>query len=305
MKFDVNTKIKSKEFIPATIIPRTGHIKKLEIIENGDSFRLSSPLCRNVNIPKNICLNSNDFMAIGLYLAEGTTYCNLNKKTKHSGEIAFAISHPNCVLLMCKLLHKFKISTESLKWKIGLNINYKSQISPEELFNYWAEKIKLGKNNSRPKWIYYSGKIGCKVSTNTGKRGCLHIFYASTIFRSLFLNFIQKIFYDSIKSKSKEKLALILKGFFAGDGSVNYSEKFHRAQVEFLTNDPDLVEKIRKSLQILGLTSIRETWPEKTKTHTKSLRIYNKRDFLLLEQYGIPNLVNYKRKTFSKIIKSL
>ena len=115
MKFNVKTRIKIKGFIPATIIPRNGSIKKLKIIENGDSLSLYSSRCRNVNIPKTIYLNSNDFVAIGLYLAEGTTYCNINNKTKHSGEIAFVISHPNCMLLICKLLNKFKIRTKKLK----------------------------------------------------------------------------------------------------------------------------------------------------------------------------------------------
>ena len=135
--------------------------------------------------------------------------------------------------------------------------------------------------------------------------GCLHIFYASTIFRNFFLNFVERIFDDSIKSKSKEKLALILKGFFAGDGSVDYSAKYKREQVEFLTNDIILLNKIKKSLEILSLTSIRETWPESTKTHTKSLRIYNKHDFKILADYDIPNLIGYKRKIFAKIMKSL
>ena len=303
MKF--NIKIKSKEFIPTTIIPKMGPIKKLEIIENGDSLRLSIPRCRNVNIPTNICLNSNDFIAIGLYLAEGTTYCNPNKETKHCGEIGFVISHPNCIILVCKLLNKFKISTKSLKWRVGLNINYKNQTSKEDLFNYWIKKVKLDKNNSRPKSIYYSGKIGGKITTNTGKMGCLHIYYASTIFRNFFLNFINKTLNDCIKNKSKEKLALILKGFFAGDGCVNYSSRYNRKQVEFSANDLELSDKLRKSLKILGLTSIRETWPEFTKNHTKSLRIYNVHDFRILAYFDIPNLINYKRKTFSKIMNSL
>jgi hypothetical protein len=305
MKFDVKTKIISKEFVPNTIIPRSGQIKKLDAIENEDSLRLSSSRCRNVNIPKNICLTSDDFIAIGLYLAEGTTYCNPNNKTKHCGEIGFVISHPQCILLVCKLLNKFNISTKKLKWLVGLNINYKNKISNEDLFNYWIKKIKLDKNNSRPKSIYYSGKIGGKITTNTGKRGCLHIYYASTIFRNYFLNFINKALNDCIKNRSKEKLALILKGFFAGDGCVNYSRKFNRKQVEFSANDLELSDKLRKSLKILGLTSIRETWPEFTKNHTKSLRIYNEHDFRILAHFDILELINYKRKTFTKIMNSL
>jgi hypothetical protein len=305
MKFNIKTKIDVKEFIPAKLIPRSGNIKKLKITENRDNIMLSSFRCRSLILPKKICLNFNDFIAIGLYLAEGTTYCNLNKKTKHSGEIAFVNSNPDSIIIICKLLNKFKISTNNLKWKIGLNIHYKDKIKEEELFDYWVQKIGLDKNKARPKWFYHSGRLGGRLRSNTGKKGCLHIFYASTIFRNFFLNFMQKVFNKSIENKSKEKLALILKGFFAGDGSVNYSDKYDRKLVEFLTNDIELSNKIRKSLEILGLTSIKETWPESTKTHTKSLRIYNKHDFMVLAHYGIPNFVDYKRETFSKIINSL
>jgi len=303
MKF--NIKINIKEFIPIKIVPRCGPIKRLTLRENRCNLVLSSLHCRDVILPKNICLNSNDFVAIGLYLAEGTTYCNLDKKVKHSGEIAFANSYPNCVVPVCRLLNKFGISTKNLKWKVGLNINYKNNVNEKDLFNFWVNEVNLDKNNARPAWLYYSGRIGGRISNNTGKMGCLHIFHASTIFRSLFLNFIEKIFDDAIKTKSKEKLASILKGFFAGDGSVDYSAKYKREQVEFLTNDADLLNKIKKSLEILGLTSVRETWPESTKTHTKSLRIYNKHDFEILAKYDIPNLIDYKRETFSKIKDNL
>ena len=98
---------------------------------------------------------------------------------------------------------------------------------------------------------------------------------------------------------------MILKGFFAGDGCVNYSRKFNRKQIEFSSNDLELSNKIRQALKILGLKSIKETWPEYTKNHTKSLRIYNVHDFKVVEEFDIVNLIDYKRKTFSEIIDSL
>ena len=128
MKFNIKTKIDVKKFIPAKLIPRSGNIKKLEITKNGNNIVLSSFRCRSFILPNKICLSSNDFIAIGLYLAEGTTYCNLNNKTKHSGEIAFANSNPDSIILVCNLLNKFKINTKNLKWKFGLNINYKDKI---------------------------------------------------------------------------------------------------------------------------------------------------------------------------------
>src|SRR3989338_1093922 len=305
MKFNVKTEIKIKELIPAKLIPRSGSIKNLDIKEKHSTLILNTTRCREVTLPKYIIMDSEDFIAIGLYLAEGTTYCNLNKKIKHSGEIVFVNSNTNCVSIICKLLGKLCINKKNLKWKIGLNINFKANINKDKLYNYWVREIGLGRNNSRPNWLYYSGKIGGRLSSNTSDKGCLHIFYSSTIFRNFFINFVQKIFDNSIEDKSEQRLALILKGFFAGDGSVNYSDKFKRKQVEFLSTDASLVEKIRKSLQILGLTSIKETWPERTKNHTKSLRIYNKHDFRILAHFEIPDLVDYKRKTFSKIINSL
>jgi len=305
MKFNIKTKMDIKKFIPNKIIPRSGPLKRLNILEKENNILLSSLKCKVVELPKKVRLDHKDFTAIGLYLAEGTTYYNLKNRTKHDGQVAFVNSNAHCIKLVCRLLNKFRIDTKSLSWNVGLNINYKNKVNKERLFNYWVNKLKLDKNKSRPKWIYYSGRIGGRLSNNTGKKGCLHIFYYSTILRNFFVSFVQKVFEDSIKENSKEKLALILRGFFAGDGSVNYSAKYNRKQVEFLSNDLDLLNKIRESLKILGLNSIRETWPESTKTHTKSLRIYNVHDFRILAEYDIPNLINYKKDTFSKIIKTL
>ena len=278
--------------------------KELRTLEIGNKLSLSSLRCKEVILPRIIYLTYADFVAVGLYLAEGTTYFNLDKKYNHDGEVSLVNSHPECINLFCNLLGKFNISMKKLKWKIGLNINYKKSTDQKTLINYWVHNVSIEKTASRPTWLYYSGKIGSRITSNTGRMGCLHLFYASTIFRSYFLNFIDAMFNDAIRNKSKEKLALILKGIFAGDGCVSYSAKFKREQVEFLCTDPILFNKIRKSLEILGLNSIRETWPEKTKTHTKSLRVYNKHDFLVLSEYGIPNLIGYKKENFSKILGS-
>ena len=66
----------------------------------------------------------------------------------------------------------------------------------------------------------------------------------------------------------------------------------------------ELIIRIKKSLKILGLKSIKETWPNRTKAHSKSIRIYNKPDFDILNQYEVPYLIDYKRKKFLKIINS-
>ena len=153
MKFNIKTRINLKEFIPAKLIPRSGSIKNLDIKEKHSTLILNTPQCREVTLPKYIIMDSEDFIAIGLYLAEGTTYCNLNKKIKHSGEIVFVNSNPNCVSIICKLLGKLDINKKNLKWKIGLNINFKANVNKDKLYNYWVTEIGLGRNNSRPNWI--------------------------------------------------------------------------------------------------------------------------------------------------------
>ena len=302
MQFKINVKINVKEFIPTKILPRCGSYKELTTLEEGDTLVLSSIRCRQVILPNRIYLSADDFVAIGLYLAEGTTYFNLDRKYNHDGEVSLVNSHPKCINIFCNLLTKFNVNVNKLKWKVGLNINYKDSTAQQTIINYWINEVGLDKTNLRPTWLYYSGKIGSRITSNTGRMGCLHLFYTSTIFRNYFLSFINNLFEDAIKTKSKEKLALILKGLFAGDGCVSYSAKFKREQVEFLCNDSVLLENIRKSLEILGLRSIRETWPESTKTHTKALRIYNRHDFLVLADYDIPNLLAYKRQNFQKIL---
>ena len=43
MKFDINTRIEIKEFIPEKLIPRSGNIKKLEITKNRDNIHPRNP----------------------------------------------------------------------------------------------------------------------------------------------------------------------------------------------------------------------------------------------------------------------
>lgn len=300
-----NVKICMKDVIPDRVIAKMGFPKRLEVSTHKENLLLSCSMAKKIEVPKDIVLSSNDFIAIGLYLAEGTKYYSPNKTFKHSGEIVFVNSDPNCVSFIKNLLIKLGVKNEKIRWKIGLNINYKDSIAKNELWNYWMGRVQVNKHSHRPKWLYYSGKIGGRITSNTSKNGCFHIFYSSVIFRNVFLNLVYGVFSQSIKEKSKEKLALILKGFFAGDGSVNYCAKYYRKQVEFLTNDLVLLEQIRAGLKILGLKSIKETWPESTKTHTKALRIYNQHDFKILAHYDIPNLLTYKKETFSKIMRSI
>lgn len=74
--------------------------------------------------------------------------------------------------------------------------------------------------------------------------------------------------------------------------------------VDFACNNLVLIEQIRTGLKILGLKSIKETFPERTKVNNKSLRIYNLHDFRILHKYSILSLLPYKEQIFLKLLNT-
>ncbi len=294
-------KIDIKKFIPAIVIPRTGQPAKIEVSESKTYYILKFNN-RKFSLPKKVDLDDNDFIAIGLYLAEGTKYVNLGNKIHHDGEVCLVNNDLKSIAIFLDFLEKFGIFRKDVSWKIGLNINFEKTTSKERLFSYWVNNLNLSSKKARPKWLYFTGAVGGQIDRGVSKSGCLHVYYASTLFRNFFLNLIHEIYEICIKKELKKELSLILKGFFAGDGGVHYCEKTGRRLIDFFNNDLVLLNKIRKSLVILGLKNIKETFPERTKVNSKSLRIYNFNDFKILQKYDIPNLISYKKDTFSKLM---
>ena len=299
-RFKMKKTILLKKYIPTEIIPKQGSNKKLSIKENDDSYTLLAPGSKKkIQIPKKIVLDQDDYIAIGLYLAEGYTKINPNAKYHHDGSITFIGSHAEMLNPICDLLEKFYINRADIKWKIGININLPR--IHDELISYWVQKAMLKRENLRKKGIYYTGTTG-KKNWEKSEHGCVHLYYPSVTFRSFFLNFIYSIFKQSLQKKNKREIALILKGFFAGDGCVYYSEKSGLKMVDFACNNLRLIEQIRTGLQRLGLTSIKETFPERTKVNNKSLRIYNLHDFRILHKYSVLYLLPYKKKIFLRLL---
>ncbi len=293
------------EFVPDAITTRSGNKAKYKLIRKKDNFEISKPYNRKKSyLPNFIVMEPEDFIGIGMYFAEGDKHLNSPGPTSNTGCIGIVNSDAMAVKTFCSLLNKLNIPSEEFSFKIGLNINFKIKVDKINLLNYWTKKLNLNPNKKRPKWIYYTGKIGNYRNIGTSEKGHILLLYNSTILRSFFLNFITEIFDICIKNKYKEELSLILKGFFAGDGSVSYNEKPRRKQVDFLNKDQVLLNKIRESLKILGLKSIKETWPKKTRVNSKALRIYNYHDFKILQDYEILELIGYKKKTFEKLMKS-
>lgn len=283
------------DYLSKHITSRKGENKELHCNIYQNLLVLRAKRCRKViYLNRNIALSADDFVGIGLYLAEGYT------SKKHSGELGFANSESISINLFLNLLEKLGIKRDQFRWKIDVNINF------EEYFNigftvvFWNKKCGLNPKFIRPKFVTWKGQVGSKVPKTSSKNGCVIIAYGSVVLRGFFLYFINKLFDDAIRTRDKEKLALILKGYFAGDGHVNYSNR--RKQVEFLCNDRVLRNKLREALTILGALHIRETDPINTKTHTHSLRFYNRKDFLLLNKYEILHLIDYKRNTFLELL---
>ncbi|MBT3836292.1 hypothetical protein HOD05_04510 [Candidatus Woesearchaeota archaeon] len=291
-----------KKYFPKIIVPKIGVDRELMRIENNDNYILSCTFAKKkITIPKRIILNANDFIAIGLYLAEGYTKINRKKKYYHDGSVTFVGSYKEMINPICDLLEKLNISKEKLKWKIGINVNIKRKFT--EIIKYWVKNTNLRDENLRAKSVYYTGTLG-KPTIRSGINGCVHIFFPSVVFRSFFLNFINLIFQNSLNNKNIKELSLILKGFFAGDGSVNYCKKYNRRLIDFASNNPELIGKLKEALSIIGISSIKETYPELGKSNNKSLRIYNKKDFLILQKNEIPNLLSYKKKIFDELMNS-
>lgn len=150
-----------EKYIPTEIIPKQGSNKKLLIIKEENSYTLLAPRSRKkIQIPKKMIMDQDDFIAIGLYLAEGYTKINPNAQYLHDGSVTFIGSHPQMLNPVCSLLKKFYIDRAEIKWKIGININLPRV--QEELISHWVKKAGLKRENLRKKGIYYTGTKGKK-----------------------------------------------------------------------------------------------------------------------------------------------
>lgn len=294
-----------KDYLPEYIIPRRGENKILEIHHgiNNDYF-LSYGGCRkNIRFQEKINLSENNIIGIGLYLAEGKKEkLSKFKKSNHNGEISFDNSDPGAINSVINLLKKFGVNRNELKFNIDLNINYKS--NSDKLESYWSDKLKLNPHSKRKGFIRYVGVKNNKLSNNTRPYGCLRIAFSSVILINIFIPFLLKFFREVISKKDKKVISLILKGYFAGDGHVSFSQKISsgRKHVEFLCNDAELRSLLKTSLKILGINNIKETNPLINRTHTHALRIYNRTDFLVLNKYRVLDFIDYKRETFSNLL---
>src|SRR3989344_5075835 len=295
-----------KEYIPNKIIPRIGKLKSLKVSENNNKLILRAKDCRKViTLNRFTNLSNEDFIAIGIYFAEGQRRINLNKQIHHSGEIAISNGDLKCLQIFCNLMEKLGIKRTEFKVYAGLNINLKEKISQREVLDYWLSSLNLTKACLRPNYNFtFTGTKNKKVPTCTGFYGCLNMAYASVIFRSFFLYFINKIFIDCINAKNKQYISLILKGFFAGDGHVEYSYKPRRKGLYFCNKDDKFISLLVKSLELLGINSYFITDPNKTKTNSKSLVVAKYSYMKILIDYKITDLINYKKEKARELINS-
>lgn len=292
-----------KNYLPETIIPKKGKNKKLKVYAFKDRFLLTTKRCRkSIILPRIFNLDDKDLISLGLYLAEGQKYINLDHNYHHSGEIVFSNSELISLKLFLKLMKKFGISASEFRWTISLNVNFKDKVCKKELFNYWTKHLGLIPSKARLVWLFYSGTLNKPIPSTTRKYGCLNLCYSSTVFRNFFLFFINKIFDEIILTKNKTMLSLLLKGYFAGDGCASYCPKYYNRNIYFCCKDKLLISKLKKSLSILGVNSIIETSPETTKTNSRSLIICNHKDISLLNEFKILNLIFYKAQIVNKLL---
>ena len=290
------------DYLPDLVIPKQGRSKVLRVKSSKRKLLLSCKKSRkNISISKEITLSNSDFVAIGLYLAEGYTKVNKKAIYNHDGSVTFVGSYKEMLIPFCDLLAKLGVQKRYLKWRVGINVNIEKRDS--KILYYWSREINLSIYNLRTSSIYRTGTLG-KSTIRSGKNGCVHIFYPSVVFRSFFIYFIHKIFEESLLSRNIPELSLILRGFFAGDGCVYFDKRYNTMFVDFASNNPELISNLRKALTIIGVNVIKETYPEFGKSNNKSLRMYSKSDFDVLNDHNIINLLGYKAKIFHNLLES-
>ena len=237
-------KINPLDFVPEKVFTKTGSFVKLHINKYSSEFQIkTNHTKKKIFLPYYINLHPLDFCGIGIYFAEGEKHTKSPGKTKHMGSISIVNSNSEALNPFCNLLKKLNVSSKELKFKIGLNINFRESISEEKLITYWTKLLNLNHNNKRPNALYFTGKKSNYRNIGTSENGFIQLYFASTVFRSFFLNLINNIFDICLENEYKNELSLILKGFFAGDGSVSYSKKPRRKQVDFLNKDLVLLQK--------------------------------------------------------------
>ena len=71
-------------------------------------------------------------------------------------------SYPDLNILIENMFETLKVSNAVglSAPQIGLNINFKNSVDIEKLHNYWIFSLNLNPAKKRPKWIYFTGKIG-------------------------------------------------------------------------------------------------------------------------------------------------
>jgi hypothetical protein len=199
------SKLSLLEYVPAKIMSKTGKYFLSETIKKDSSFILSTSSNRNsIILPSTLSLEPEDFIAIGLYFAEGEKYTNSPGKTKHSGQVSISNNNLRVLSYYCSLLAKLNIPIADLHYRIGLNVNYKDVVNASSLLHYWITSLKLNSEKKRPKWICYTGKLGNYKDISTSDKGFIDIYYASTVFRGFFLNFINKIYDICLDNNFKE-----------------------------------------------------------------------------------------------------
>ncbi len=292
------------DYIPKKVTPRRGKSRDLVIIECENKLILKAKYCRkDITLNRFIEIDNSDLIAIGLYFAEGNKLVSETSKNHHSGEIGFTNSYLKSIKCFLVLMRKFELEVSDFYWELGLNINYKNNM--KKAISYWKNNLFLLEEKMYK--AHFKGIIGGRLSNNSFKFGHIKLSFCSVIFRSFLLNFMDKTLDDAIYYKNKRVLSRILEGYFAGDGHVSFNKKNKnnsRRVIEFLCNNLKLFNKLFNCLGIIGCNNLKQTHPERTKTHSKSIRIYNKHDFLIISKFKITNFVDYKSNEFSKLLKS-
>lgn len=254
---------------------------QIEVWYNNE--RLQNNPKKRIIFYKEIMIDKKFMEGLGLFLGDG----DMNRKEK--GHLIFTSKDKdiaNHALIFLK--NKFNLKIKDISFYIW----YKKE--NKKLKEEWSNFLRIPKD-----------KIRIKHSHRHANE-CIHIQVNSVIFRKIFEIIIKKVLNKNYFN-NKDLRGGLLRGLFAAEGNlgIDYLEKKdYISQIDFNLNiNEKYIEKI--ITKILNKEKISYSIRNFKKHHSKTISIYNWKNYLKLWNNSLFDLCQRKKDKFQKICLNL
>jgi hypothetical protein len=176
------------------------------------------------------------------------------------------------------------------EWRWCLTFNYKllcqetqEQTAAREraAFDFWTRNTEVLSENARPKTFNYTGNRQYEnMRASTARQGALRLCYPNLLLNAITLALLRKV--KSELPQNPEASRLYLKGLFAAEGHVDFTQTGALSRVDIGSTDPENRELFPRILRAVGTTNI---YLDKG-----AIEISGLENFLRLYQLGIFDL---------------